>query len=53
MRDILLLGTGFLTGFYAFLTWLAIASIKATRRIDGINDAPCLVCDHHSCICGE
>lgn len=30
----------------AFLAWIA-------PHLDDINDAPCLVCGHHSCMCGE
>lgn len=53
MRDLLIFGTGLAAGFYAFLLWLAIAGIRAARRAADINDAPCLVCREHACICGE
>ena len=53
MRHVLALLVGIAIGICTVLFALTLLGLEAMRRHPDINDAPCLVCQAHRCICGE
>ena len=53
MRHVLALLVGMAIGIGCALLALTFAGLEAMRRHPDINDATCLVCQAHRCICGE